>query len=148
MSDDKDELRRLWNARKDQERRAAREIAEEHVAEQRAQAQRDAKMDRAFENDIASMFGASVDEVQAALSRDDDADTREVMAEYDRRKRRGDKRGMKKVLKKNRAVVKKSVAKNKRSNCLTVLALLVGTAVTLVGVAVWGVTEAFAAIVK
>lgn len=148
MSDDKDELRRLWNARKEQEKRIARDIAEKHMAEQRAQADRDAKMDKAFERGIEDMFGAHLHEIEEAFSRDDDADVRRVMGEYNKQMNRGNKDKAEKVLKNNKAVVKKSVAKNRKTNCLSVLVLLVGTAVTLVSAATWGAIEAFAAIVR
>jgi hypothetical protein len=147
MGEDKDDLRRLWEQRKEQERQAARDAVEQHIAERNAQARRDAKMDDAFERELSGILGESFEDIQRSISKPGDDDVTAVMAEYNRQMRKGRPDKAKKVIKQNKKIVKSHVQKNKRG-CSSVLLVLIGTGATLVSAATWGAIEIVSAIVQ
>lgn len=157
---DRERIQRL--AREQREARYERmadEVVERlkrQAAEEEAQAQRDAKLDDAFEKDLTRYLGldsyADVQRTMRELLNDPDSEISKVAQKYTKASKRGRKQAAK-VAKQNKAVIKKAVKKKKAANSgcgkkAAALLLIAGTSATLVIIAMWNAIEFIAALAK
>lgn len=156
---DRERLRRLNQEAARKRRQAADDAIADRLKREadaeEAQAQRDAKMDDAFERDLTRYLGLdSYDQVQRTmreLLNDPDSEISKVAQKYTKASKRGRKQAAK-VAKQNKVVIKKAIKKKKANDgCFkksAALLVIAGTSATLIIVAMWNAIEFIAALAQ
>lgn len=133
------------------EKRLKREAVEEEAL--KAQADRDAKMDKAFDDEFGALFGMSTKAMQEEISKNipdvTKAEVKEAMAAIAKARKelkRGNSNEAEKILMSSRGI--REVQKNKSKGCAVILLLLVGASSSTALAIIAGAIEVIQAVAR